>query len=84
VIISKLNIYLKLYSIGVLIGICGCIDDSHGILPPLSGQKYVEKTLRQLRREQARNHDVAMVVYAGAYFAVFNVKSRSGQIIRVV
>ncbi len=39
-----------------------------------SGRKYAEKTLRQLRRQQARNHDVAMVVYAGAYFAVFNVK----------
>ncbi len=39
-----------------------------------SGQKFADKTLRQLRRQQARNHDVAMVVYAGAYFAVFNVK----------
>jgi hypothetical protein len=39
-----------------------------------SGQKFADKTLRQLRRQQARNHDVAMVVYAGAYFAVFNAK----------
>jgi hypothetical protein len=39
-----------------------------------SGRKYAEKTLRQLRRQQARNHDAAMVVYAGAYFAVFHVK----------
>ena len=39
-----------------------------------SGQKFAEKTLRQLRRQQVRNHDVAMVVYAGAYFAVFDVK----------
>lgn len=40
----------------------------------LSGQKYADKTLRQLRREQARNHDVSMVVYAGRYFAVFDAK----------
>ena len=39
-----------------------------------SGQKFADKTLRQLRRQQARNHDVAMVVYAGAYFAVFDVR----------
>ena len=39
-----------------------------------SGQKFADKTLRQLRRQQARNHDVSMVVYAGAYFAVFNAK----------
>ena len=39
-----------------------------------SGQKFADKTLRQLRRQQARNHDVAMVVYAGTYFAVFNAK----------
>ncbi len=30
-----------------------------------SGRKFVDKTLRQLRRQQARNHDVSMVVYAG-------------------
>jgi hypothetical protein len=40
----------------------------------VSGQKFADKTLRQLRRQQARNHDVAMVVYAGNFFAVFNVK----------
>ena len=39
-----------------------------------SGQKFADKTLRQLRRQQARNHDVSMVVYAGTYFAVFNAK----------
>ena len=39
-----------------------------------SGRKFADKTLRQLKRQQARNHDVSMVVYAGAYFAVFNVK----------
>jgi hypothetical protein len=36
------------------------------------GQKFAHKTLRQLRRQQARNRDVSMVVYAGNYFAVFN------------
>ncbi len=39
-----------------------------------SGRKFADKTLRQLRRQQARNHDVAMVVYAGDSFAVFKVK----------
>ena len=39
-----------------------------------AGRKFADKTLRQLRREQARNHGVAMVVYAGTHFAVFNVK----------
>ena len=39
-----------------------------------SGQKFAQTTLRRLRRQQIRNHDVSMVVYAGAYFAVFNAK----------
>ena len=39
-----------------------------------SGRKFADKTLRQLRRQQARNHDVSMVVYAGDSFAVFHVK----------
>jgi hypothetical protein len=39
-----------------------------------SGLRFAQMTLRRLRRQQIRNHDVSMVVYAGAYFAVFNVK----------
>jgi hypothetical protein len=46
-----------------------------------SGQKFADKTLRQLRRQQARNHDVSMVVYAGAYFAVFNAKHLFGLVL---
>ena len=39
-----------------------------------SGQRFAQTTLRRLRRQQVRNHDVSMVVYVGAYFAVFDVK----------
>ena len=39
-----------------------------------SGQKFADKTLRQLRRQQARNHDASMLVYAGNSFAVFHIK----------
>ena len=46
-----------------------------------AGQKFADKTLRQLRRQQARNHDVAMVVYAGAYFTVFNAKYLIGLVL---
>ena len=46
-----------------------------------SGQKFADKTLRQLRRQQARNHDVSMVVYAGAYFTVFNAKYLIGLVL---
>lgn len=47
----------------------------------VSGQKFADKTLRQLRRQQARNHDVSMVVYAGAYFTVFNAKYLIGLVL---
>ena len=46
-----------------------------------AGQKFADKTLRQLRRQQARNHDVSMVVYAGNYFAVFNAKYLIGLVL---
>lgn len=39
-----------------------------------SGQKFAQTTLRRLRRQQIRNHDVSMVVYAGNSYAVFHVK----------
>lgn len=39
-----------------------------------SGQEFAAKTLRQLRRQQARNHEVFMLVYADRYYAVFPVK----------
>ena len=39
-----------------------------------AGRKFADKTLRQLRRQQARNHDASMVVYAGDCFAIFHIK----------
>lgn len=39
-----------------------------------AGQEFATKTLRQLRRQQVRNHEVSMLVYAGRYYAVFTVK----------
>jgi hypothetical protein len=36
-----------------------------------SGQRFSQKTLRQMRREQLRNHEVAMVVYTYDSYAVF-------------
>ncbi len=39
-----------------------------------SGQEFASKTLRQLRRQQARNHEVSMLVCSGSYYAVFTVK----------
>jgi len=39
-----------------------------------SGQRFAQTTLRSLRRQQIRNHDVSMVVYAGNSYAVFHVK----------
>ena len=40
----------------------------------MSGQKFAQMTLRSLKRQQARNHDVSMVVYSGSSYAVFNAK----------
>jgi len=39
-----------------------------------SVQAFAQKTLRQVRRQQIRNHEVAMVVYANDSYAVFNAK----------
>ena len=38
-----------------------------------SGQVYAQQTLRQMRREQMRSHEVAMVVYTCDSYAVFTV-----------
>ena len=37
-----------------------------------AGQSFAQKTLRQMRREQLRNHEVAMVVYTCDSYAVFS------------
>ena len=39
-----------------------------------AGQEFASKTLRQLRRQQARNHEVSMLVYTGEYYGIFNAK----------
>jgi len=39
-----------------------------------SGQAFAQKTLRRVRREQLRNHEVAMIVYTYDSYAVFNGK----------
>ena len=39
-----------------------------------AGQSFAQKTLRQMRREQLRNHEVAMVVYTCDSYAVFSAK----------
>jgi hypothetical protein len=38
------------------------------------GEKFAQKTLRRVRREQIRNHEVAMIVYTYDSYAVFSAK----------
>ena len=39
-----------------------------------SGPSFAQKTLRQVRREQMRNHEVAIIVYTYDSYAVFSAK----------
>jgi len=39
-----------------------------------AGQKFAQKTLRQVRREQMRNHEIAMIVYTYDSYALFSAK----------
>ena len=39
-----------------------------------AGEKFAQKTLRRVRREQIRNHEVAMIVYTYDSYAVFSAK----------
>jgi len=39
-----------------------------------AGEKFAQKTLRRVRREQIRNHEVAMIVYTWDSYAVFSAK----------
>ncbi len=48
-----------------------------------SGEEFAQKTLRQLRRQQARCHDVSMLVYAGDSYAVFDARFFIGFLIRL-
>jgi len=47
------------------------------------GQQFAKKTLRQLMREQARNHEVAVLVFVENYYAVFEVRYFTGILIRL-
>ena len=47
------------------------------------GQEFARKTLRQLTREQARRHDVAVLVFVENYYAVFEVRYFTGILIRL-
>ena len=48
-----------------------------------SGQRFSEKTLRQVRRQQARSHEVSMIVYSGDIYAVLNTKFLVGYLLRL-
>ena len=48
-----------------------------------SGEEFAQKTLRQLRRQQARCHDVSMLVYVGDCYAVFDARFFIGFLIRL-
>jgi len=39
-----------------------------------AGQSFAQKTLRRVRRQQLRNHEVAMIVYTWDSYAVFSGK----------
>jgi hypothetical protein len=47
------------------------------------GQEFAQKTLRQLMREQARRHDVSVLVFVDNYYAVFEVRYFTGVLIRL-
>jgi hypothetical protein len=47
------------------------------------GQQFAQKTLRQLTREQARSHEVAVLVFVENYYAVFDIRYFTGILIRL-
>jgi hypothetical protein len=48
-----------------------------------AGQQFAQKTLRQLRREQARSHKVAVLVYVENCYAVFDIRFFTGILLRL-
>ena len=48
-----------------------------------AGQQFARKTLRQLTREQARSHKVAVLVFVENYYAVFDIRYFTGILIRL-
>jgi hypothetical protein len=47
------------------------------------GERYSEKTLRQIRRQQIRRHEVSMIVYSGASCALIGAKLLIGYLLRL-
>ena len=47
------------------------------------GQEFAQKTLRELTREQARRHDIAVLVFVENYYAVFEIRYFTGILIRL-
>lgn len=45
------------------------------------GRRFAKKTLRQLMREQARNHEVSVLVFVENYYAVFEIRYFTGILI---
>jgi len=47
------------------------------------GERYSEKTLRQIRREQTRRHEVSLLLYSGDSYALIGVKLLIGYLLRL-
>jgi len=47
------------------------------------GERFSEKTLRQIRREQSRRHEVSMLVYSGDSFGLIGAKLLIGYLLRL-
>jgi hypothetical protein len=47
------------------------------------GECFSEKTLRQIRREQSRRHEVSMIVYSGDSFGLIGAKLLIGYLLRL-
>jgi hypothetical protein len=45
------------------------------------GERFSEKTLRQIRREQSRRHEVSMIVYSGDSFGLIGAKLLIGYLL---
>ncbi len=47
------------------------------------GERFSEKTLRQIRREQSRRHEVSMLVYSGDSYVLIGAKLLIGYLLRL-
>jgi hypothetical protein len=48
-----------------------------------AGQNFARKTLRQLRREQLRSHEISVLVFVDGYYAIFEIRYFTGILIRL-